>query len=167
MSVLRQMVARDPGDLDRSGQRDCPRLGDGCVSPRDFIWAWARFIAEFLFYDCRDLVAMGEPYMASAFDNDDAVYRIFTIVIMSGTFRRRCTHILETMDFTYGVIGWIVMRIGMVGLWLRAAAHSPEYRCPDLCNWVDHCTGALGGDVFHGHPRKCEFHPNIRGYFRD
>ena len=69
----------------RSGQRDCPRLGDGCVSPRDFIWAWARFIAEFLLYDCSDLVAwVNHTWFASAFDNDDAVYRIFTIVIMSG-----------------------------------------------------------------------------------
>ena len=24
------------------------------------------------------------------------------------------------------------MRIGLVGLWLRAAAHSPEYRAPAL-----------------------------------
>ena len=38
---------------------------------------------------------------------------------------------------------------------------------PDLCNWVDHRTGALGGNVFHDHPQKCEFYPNIRGYFRD
>jgi hypothetical protein len=53
---------------------------------------------------------------------------------MSGylLFAAGATHILETMDFTYGVIGWIVMRIGMVGLWLRAAAHSPEYRAPAM-----------------------------------
>ena len=61
---------------------------------------------------------VNHTWYASAFDNDDAVYRIFTIVIMSGylLFAAGATHILETMDFTYGVIGWIVMRIGMVGL---------------------------------------------------
>jgi hypothetical protein len=53
---------------------------------------------------------------------------------MSGylLFTAGASHILETMDFTCGLIGWIVMRIGMVGLWQRAAAHSPEYRAPDL-----------------------------------
>ena len=53
---------------------------------------------------------------------------------MSGylLFAAGATHILETMDFTHGLIGWIVMRIGLVGLWLRAAAHSPEYRAPAL-----------------------------------
>ena len=77
---------------------------------------------------------MNHTWFASAFDNDDAIYWIFTIVIMNGylLFAAGATHILETMDFTYGLIGWIVMRVGLVGLWLRAAAHSPEYRAPAL-----------------------------------
>ena len=145
MSVLRQMVARDPGEPHRAATQ--LELFFDLVSVIALASATAAFHhaisyghgPDLLLNFCFMIAAIWWPWVnhtwfASAFDNDDAVYRIFTIVIMSGylLFAAGATHILETMDFTYGVIGWIVMRIGMVGLWLRAAAHSPEYRAPAM-----------------------------------
>ncbi|MGL4281934.1 MAG: low temperature requirement protein A [Albidovulum sp.] len=76
-------------------------------------WAWMNF-----------------SWFASAFDNDDAIYRILLMVIMGGEliFAGTTAHIFETLDIGLGVIGWIVMRIGMICLWLRAAAGGPDYR---------------------------------------
>ncbi|OYX41771.1 MAG: hypothetical protein B7Z02_14265 [Rhodobacterales bacterium 32-67-9] len=76
-------------------------------------WAWMNF-----------------TWFASAFDNDDTLYRVLVMVIMCGAliFAGGAGHILETMDFQWGLLGWIVMRLGMVSLWLRAAAGCPEYR---------------------------------------
>lgn len=76
-------------------------------------WAWMNF-----------------TWFASAFDNDDALFRILTIIIMGGAliFASGVEHIFETLDFGYGLIGWIVMRVGMILLWLRAAAAGPEFK---------------------------------------
>ena len=73
---------------------------------------------------------MNHAWFASAFDNDDPLYRVLTIVIMLGAliFAGSVSHIFETLDFGIGVWGWVIMRIGMVGLWLRAAEGSPKYR---------------------------------------
>ncbi|MEZ5871895.1 MAG: low temperature requirement protein A [Nitratireductor sp.] len=76
-------------------------------------WAWMNF-----------------TWFASAFDNDDVVYRILVMVIMSGEllFAGGASKIFETLDFGFGLLGWIVMRLAMIGLWLRAAHANPEYR---------------------------------------
>ncbi|MEZ5779332.1 MAG: low temperature requirement protein A [Paracoccaceae bacterium] len=76
-------------------------------------WAWMNF-----------------TWFASAFDNDDTLYRILVMVIMCGAliFAGGAGFIFETLDFQFSLLGWIVMRLGMVGLWLRAAAGCPEYR---------------------------------------
>jgi low temperature requirement protein LtrA len=36
--------------------------------------------------------------------------------------------IFETLDFRYGLAGWVIMRLGMVLLWLRVARDCPPYR---------------------------------------
>lgn len=76
-------------------------------------WAWMNF-----------------TWFASAFDNDDAVYRILVMVVMGGAliFAGGAEQIFKTLDFGVGLVGWIVMRLGMIALWLRAAAGSPEHR---------------------------------------
>ncbi len=80
-------------------------------------WAWMNF-----------------TWFASAFDNDDVFHRILTMVIMGGAliFAGGAAHIFTTLDFSFGLLGWIVMRAGMVGLWLRAAAEAPGYRATCL-----------------------------------
>ena len=76
-------------------------------------WAWMNF-----------------TWFASAFDNDDLLYRLLTIVIMGGAliFAGGAESIFSTMQFGIGIVGWIIMRISMVGLWLRAANHNPSHR---------------------------------------
>ena len=70
---------------------------------------------------------MNYTWFASAFDNDDAVTRALVLVIMAGAliFAGGVPHLFETLETGFGTIGWIIMRVGMVGLWLRAAAHNP------------------------------------------
>lgn len=76
-------------------------------------WAWMNF-----------------TWFASAFDNDDPLYRFLVMVIMAGEliFAGTSGHIFDTLDIGLGIIGWIVMRLGMVCLWLRVALSNPEYR---------------------------------------
>lgn len=76
-------------------------------------WAWMNF-----------------TWFASSFDNDDPGYRALVFVLLAGAllFAGGVSHISEHLDFGYGLVGWIVMRVGMVGLWLRAARGSDEHR---------------------------------------
>jgi low temperature requirement protein LtrA len=80
-------------------------------------WAWMNF-----------------TWFASAFDNGDALYVALTFVVMSGAaiFAGGVSSITESLNFSYALAGWIIMRIGMVALWLRAAASNPEYRSTAL-----------------------------------
>jgi low temperature requirement protein LtrA len=82
-------------------------------------WAWLNF-----------------TWFASAYGNDDALLRVATIVQMVGV-----------IVFTFGlpasfaaaadghspnnallVVGYVVMRVPLIGLWLRAAADDPDHR---------------------------------------
>jgi len=75
-------------------------------------WAWMNF-----------------TWFASAFDRDDALYRILTMVVMAGAlvFAGGAGFIFRTMDFSWGLGGWAVMRLGMAALWLRASG-DPRHR---------------------------------------
>lgn len=80
-------------------------------------WAWMNF-----------------TWFASAFDNGDALYRVLVFVIMAGalTFAAGVSHIAETLDFAYGIAGWVIMRLGMIALWLRAAQSNEAFRTTAL-----------------------------------
>ena len=74
---------------------------------------------------------MNYTWFASAYDNGDSLFRLLTLVIMGGAL------VLATgiPDFfggergvALGVAGYVVMRLGMVTLWLRAAAGHPSQR---------------------------------------
>lgn len=69
-------------------------------------WAWMNF-----------------TWFASAFDHDDPLYRFLTMVVMAGAliFAGGAGYIFKTMDFSWGLAGWVIMRLGMAALWLRAA----------------------------------------------
>jgi len=70
-------------------------------------------------------------WFASAYDNDDVVYRCLVFLQMIGAL----IVAVGIKEFTEGhltilpLAGYIVMRIGMICLWLRAARDNPE-TCP-------------------------------------
>ena len=80
-------------------------------------WAWMNF-----------------TWFASAFDTDDWLYRVTTIVQMAGALvlAAGVGPAMEEAEFALVVVGYIVMRLAMVTQWLRAAAGSPEYRATAL-----------------------------------
>ena len=73
---------------------------------------------------------MNFTWFASAFDNDDALYRFLVMVIMAGEliFAGGAGYIFDTLDMRFGILGWVIMRLGMAALWLRAARDNPDYR---------------------------------------
>jgi hypothetical protein len=83
------------------------------------IWAWMNF-----------------SWFSSAFDTDDWVHRIATMVQMEGVtiLALGLPAVFHSLDSAHGVdigvvvAGYVVMRVAMVFLWLRAAKHSPLYR---------------------------------------
>jgi low temperature requirement protein LtrA len=79
-------------------------------------WAWMNF-----------------TWFASAFDNDGPIYRVLVMAIMAGEliFAGGAGEMFETLDFSWGVAGWCIMRVAMALLWLRASANA-EYRTTTL-----------------------------------
>ncbi|MFD7879431.1 low temperature requirement protein A [Streptomyces sp. NPDC059766] len=69
-------------------------------------WAWMNF-----------------TWFASAYDNDDARYRIVTLVQISGVLvlAAGVPQAFEHHDFTFVFIGYVIMRLAMAAQWLRAA----------------------------------------------
>ncbi|MBD1547903.1 low temperature requirement protein A [Roseibium aggregatum] len=67
---------------------------------------------------------MNYTWFASAYDNDDMVFRLLTMVIMAGslTMAAGINVLVETGDLAMVVIGYVIMRVGMIAFWLRAAA---------------------------------------------
>lgn len=91
---------------------------------------------------------MNYTWFASAYDNDDALFRLLTMAIMAGalTMAAGVRQFFANTDITLIVAGFVIMRLGMVALWLRAAKHDPERRATALwyglgiaivqCYWV-------------------------------
>ncbi|HTX00927.1 MAG TPA: low temperature requirement protein A [Acidimicrobiales bacterium] len=76
-------------------------------------WAWMNF-----------------SWFASAYDIDDVVYRVAVLVQIAGvlTLAVGVPRALERRDFALMLVGYLVMRLAMVGLWLRAALSNAEGR---------------------------------------
>ncbi|WFR66790.1 low temperature requirement protein A [Curtobacterium flaccumfaciens] len=76
-------------------------------------WAWMNF-----------------TWFATSFDTDDWLYRVMTFVQMAGVLVLAAGTRAAMVDGDIGVVvaGYVVMRLALVGQWLRAAASSPEYR---------------------------------------
>lgn len=74
-------------------------------------WAWMNF-----------------TWFASAYDNSDVLYRIAVMVMMVGAliFAAGVPYFFTTDNSHFGVIGYVIMRLAMGSLWLRAARHDPE-----------------------------------------
>lgn len=69
-------------------------------------WAWVNF-----------------TWFASAYDNDDVLYRLSVFVIMTGALvlAAGVPAIFDDRNFTLAVIGYVIMRIALVTQWLRVA----------------------------------------------
>ena len=80
-------------------------------------WAWMNF-----------------SWFASAFDTDDWLYRVTTIVQMAGVLvlAAGVHDAMVDQDFTTVTWGYVIMRLAMVAQWLRAAASDPASRASAL-----------------------------------
>ena len=76
-------------------------------------WAWMNF-----------------TWFASAFDCDDALYRVLTMVQMAGVLvlAAGVGPAFQDGQFATAVAGYVLMRIALVAQWLRVARSVPEYR---------------------------------------
>lgn len=76
-------------------------------------WAWMNF-----------------TWFASAFDTDDWLYRVLTIVQMAGVLvlAAGTGPAMLDGDFLVVTVGYVIMRLALVTQWLRAAAQSPELK---------------------------------------
>jgi low temperature requirement protein LtrA len=74
-------------------------------------WAWMNF-----------------SWFASAYDTDDVVYRLLTLVQIAGVLvlAAGVPAAFEHNDFTVVTIGYLIMRIPLVAQWLRAARDDPS-----------------------------------------
>ena len=75
-------------------------------------WAWLNF-----------------TWFGSAYDNDDLGYRLLTIVQIVGVLILAAgVEPLTERHFGAAVVGYVVMRVALVGQWLRAARDDPRHR---------------------------------------
>ena len=77
---------------------------------------------------------MNYTWFASAYDNDDALFRLLTLTIMGGALvmASGIELFFRSLDLTVVVTGYVIMRAGMVVLWLRAARGDPARRSTTL-----------------------------------
>src|SRR5689334_19266758 len=80
-------------------------------------WAWMNF-----------------TWFASAYDNDDVTYRLTAFVQMSGVLVLAAGTGLAFDEGQYTAVtsGYVIMRVGLLGLWLRAALEHPAGRSTSL-----------------------------------
>jgi low temperature requirement protein LtrA len=76
-------------------------------------WAWMNF-----------------TWFSSAYDNDDVVYRLLTMVQITGVLilAAGVPRAFDHRDFDVVFVGYVVMRLGLVTLWLRAARYDDVRR---------------------------------------
>src|SRR6187200_3191697 len=76
-------------------------------------WAWMNF-----------------TWFASYYDTDDVPYRLLTLLQMSGVLvlAAGVPSAFATGDYRAITVGYLIMRVGLVALWLRAAVEDPEGR---------------------------------------
>ena len=76
-------------------------------------WAWVNF-----------------AWFGSAYDNDDVLYRVAVFVQMTGVLilAAGVPRAFDERDYGVVVVGYVVMRLALVGQWLRVAASHPAGR---------------------------------------
>ncbi|GAB2893600.1 low temperature requirement protein A [Streptomyces mayteni] len=137
----RPMVARDPAEEHRPAT-PLELFFDLC-----FVAAVAQISGELHHYVADDLTARALPgylavffaiwwawmnftWFASAYDTDDVPYRIATFGVITGALvlAAGVTQAFEQHDFLIITLGYTVMRVALISLWLRAARSHPEGR---------------------------------------
>jgi low temperature requirement protein LtrA len=80
-------------------------------------WAWMNF-----------------TWFASAYDTDDVPYRLLAFVQLVGalTFAAAVGERFAGAAYPVGVLGYVIMRVALIGQWLRAARQDPEHRVTAL-----------------------------------
>ncbi|MEU8620097.1 low temperature requirement protein A [Streptomyces sp. NPDC048623] len=81
-------------------------------------WAWMNF-----------------TWFASAYDNDDVLYRVVTLVQIAGVLilSAGVSRAFEDHDFLVVYIGYVVMRLALSSQWLRAAHHAADPAERTMC----------------------------------
>ncbi|WP_411072217.1 low temperature requirement protein A [Streptomyces sp. cmx-4-25] len=81
-------------------------------------WAWMNF-----------------TWFASAYDNDDVLYRVVTLVQIAGVLilAAGVSRAFEEHDFLVVYLGYVVMRLALVLQWLRAARHATDPAERTMC----------------------------------
>ncbi|WP_285113423.1 low temperature requirement protein A [Leifsonia sp. fls2-241-R2A-40a] len=76
-------------------------------------WAWMNF-----------------TWFASAYDTDDVPYRLMTLIQMGGVLvlTAGVPAAFEHESFTAIIVGYLIMRLALIGQWIRAAVEHPEGR---------------------------------------
>src|SRR3954470_5886085 len=76
-------------------------------------WAWMNF-----------------TWFASSYDTDDVTYRILTMVQMAGVLLLAAgvAPAADHGDYLMVTTGYLVMRLGLISLWLRAGIEDPDSR---------------------------------------
>ncbi|MEO5919651.1 MAG: low temperature requirement protein A [Pseudolysinimonas sp.] len=76
-------------------------------------WAWMNF-----------------TWFSSGYDTDDVIYRVLGTIQMAGVLvlAAGVPSAFERFDYTTVTVGYLIMRVGLVGLWVRAAIEHPETR---------------------------------------
>ncbi|SCF13148.1 Low temperature requirement protein LtrA [Micromonospora tulbaghiae] len=144
---LRPMTGRDPGEKGRSttplellydltyvvafgaaADQLAHGIGDGHVGAALGAYAFAIFAVTWAWINF--------TWFSSAYDNDDALFRGATLVQMLGVVILIFGLPVSFDDTAEGgspnnlllVVGYIVMRVPIIGLWLRAARQDPTHR---------------------------------------
>ena len=80
-------------------------------------WAWMNF-----------------TWFASAHDADDVPYRLLTLLQMAGVlvYAAGVPAAVEDHVFTLAVVGYLIMRAGLITQWVRVARHHPDLRTRSL-----------------------------------
>ncbi|HMJ74788.1 MAG TPA: low temperature requirement protein A, partial [Iamia sp.] len=73
---------------------------------------------------------MNFTWFASAHDTDDVTHRVLTLIQMAGALvlAAGISRAVERSEFEVVVIGYLIMRIGLLASWLRVAAHDDDGR---------------------------------------
>jgi low temperature requirement protein LtrA len=73
---------------------------------------------------------MNFTWFSSAYDTDDVIYRLLTVVQMGGVLvlAAGVPRAFDEADFGVVTLGYVIMRLGLVGQWVRAAVEHPERR---------------------------------------